>query len=393
MLNIYIDASPLVDPRPSGIGHLIAATAASLSKKLESRTDMRLVLLVPQKNTERLDRWPELKDIKRKKFPFRTRILNGLIRYNLLPWMDIFFGRGVYIFGNFKNWPLTRFSRSLTYIHDISFILHPNFAEPRNLSLLSKKLPRFIARTNRIITISESSKNEIMGYYKLSQSDLDVVHCGVDSELYKKYPQSDVLLMRKKYGLSKQYLIYVGNIEPRKNLKILVQALENLPAELMAKTDLLIIGGNGWQNQPILNAIRVAQKSGVSIIQPKTYVEDRDVAILISGALALVQPSLHEGFSIPPVEALATRTRVMASDIPVHKEILGSSATYFDPTSIGDITSKITQALQRTKITKDIDPKIFTDKYSWDKAADQLLKIIVSLPEKKVKIASISKEI
>lgn len=385
MLNIFIDASPLVDDRPSGIGHLVAATTIALSEKLQTQNDAQLVLLVPRKNSDRLARWPELDHVKVKRFPFRTRILNALIRYNLLPWMDLFFGRGVYIFGNFKNWPLSRFSRSLTYIHDISFILYPDFAEPRNLSLLTRKLPRFIERTNRVITISNASKEEIMSHYHLSSSDVDVVYCGVDTELYRSYPSATIAKAKKKYNLKKEYLIYVGNIEPRKNLSTLVEGLAQVPAEIKKRVDLLVIGGNGWQNGPILDAFDIASKAGVSIVRPGKYVEDDDVAVLISGAVALVQPSVHEGFSLPPVEAISAGTRAVVSNIPVHKEILGNSAVFFDPTSPKDISKSIEGVVKGVYDKSVVDGSKVADIYSWDKAADRLLEIIENLSSDRVK--------
>ncbi len=386
MLNVYIDASPLVDPRPSGIGHLVAATAIALNDKLKERNDARLVLLVPRKNSERLDRWPELSEVKKKKFPFRTRVLNGLVRYNLLPWMDLFFGRGVYVFGNFKNWPLTKFSRSVTYIHDISFILYPDFAEPRNLSLLTQKLPRFIKRTNRIITISEASKKEIVEHYKLSSDDIDVVYCGVDTNLYKSYSEAMITQVKKKYNLKKDYLIYVGNIEPRKNLTTLVEGLSQMPAEIKKRIDLLVIGGNGWQNAPILSAFDAAAKTGVSIVRPGKYVEDEDVAVLISGATALVQPSVHEGFSLPPIEAVTAGTPALVSNIPVHREILGQSATFFDPKSPSDVSKKIRDTIKGVHGKNAVDLDKISTTYSWNVAADQLLEIIENLPSDRVVI-------
>ena len=388
MVNVFIDASPLVDDRPSGIGHLVAATTIALSKKIQADPNTRLVLLVPRKNSNRLARWPELAHVKVKRFPFRTRILNGLIRYNLLPWMDIFFGKGVYIFGNFKNWPLTKFSRSITYIHDISFILYPDFAEPRNLSLLAQKLPRFIKRTNRVITISTASKNEIVKHYQLSPNDVDVVYCGVDTELYKPYQKTMLSTVRKKYGLKKEYLVYVGNIEPRKNLSTLARALAQMPVEIKRQTDLLVIGGNGWHSEPIMEAFNAARKAGVSIVRPKTYVEDSDVAILISGSIALIQPSVHEGFSLPPIEAIAAGTVTVVSNIPVHKEILGRSAVYFNPASPDDISKKIVDVITGAHVTNAVNRSKIADMYSWDRAADQLLEIVENLSSDRVKIGT-----
>ncbi len=382
MFKLFIDASPLVDPNPSGIGHLVASLTIALHQKAVKTNQFLVVLVVPRKNIERLSRWPELDLVPRKVLPFRTRILNGLIKFNLLPPMDLFIGRGVYLFGNYRNWPLTSFSRSLTFIHDISFALFPDFSEPRNQKMLTKDMPKFIKRTDHILTISEASKNEVSKHYHLKKSVVDVVYCGVDTKIYRPYSDAIIDEVREKFGIQKDYLLYVGNIEPRKNLQILVEAFAKLPSELVNKVDLFVVGSDGWQNEGILNAIERARASGYSIIRPTQFVTDREVGILMSGARALVQPSVHEGFSLPPLESVAAGMRPIVSDIAVHHEILGNAATYFNSSSSSDLVKKLKKVLAtESKMSRDESSRI-TDKYSWNIAAEELMKVVYGLLEK-----------
>jgi len=386
---LFIDVSPLVDPYPSGIAHSIAGLAGELSK-ISTNRQYDVVLLVPRKNADRLKRWPDLAKLKQRRYPFRTRVLNLLNKHNLLPPMDIFFGKGVYLFGNFKNWPLTGLSRSLTFVHDICFALFPEFVQPKNQRMLIEQVPKYIKRTNKVITVSETSKKEITDYYKIPGMSVGVVYNGVDSTLYKKHSKKSIDALKKKLGITGNYFIFLGNIEPRKNLKVLIDAFSELPNDLKDTTSLVIIGSDGWLNDNVLKAMDIAKKNGVTIVRPSGYVEDEDVSILLAGSVALVQPSFHEGFSMPPVEALATGTQVLASKIPVHKEILGNRAQYFNPTSKRELSRLLEENLAGSS-RKEVSDS-FLDRYSWSSSAEVLLEYIDEVKElKKIKYV-ISKE-
>jgi len=386
---LFIDVSPLVDPYPSGIAHSIAGLAGELSKISQNR-QYDVVLLIPRKNADRLRRWPDLAKLKQKRYPFRTRVLNLLNKYNLLPPMDIFFGKGVYLFGNFKNWPLTGLSRSLTFVHDICFALFPEFVQPKNQRMLIEQVPKYIKRTNKVITVSETSKKEITNYYKIPGMSVGVVYNGVDLSVYKKHSRKTIDVLKKKIGVAGNYFIFLGNIEPRKNLKVLIDAFNELPKDLKDTTSLVIIGSDGWLNDNVLKAMKVATKNGVNIVRPSGYVKDEEVSILLAGSVALIQPSFHEGFSMPPLEALAAGTRVIASKIPVHQEILSDNAQYFNPSSKRDLSRLLEGTLSSTD-QKELDSS-FLDKYSWSDSAEILFEYIDEVKElKKIKYV-ISKE-
>ena len=128
---LFVEAIPLVEERPSGIGHSLAGLVTALVRNAAFQERYEIVLVVPKRALHRLDVWPELKSCSRKGLPIRMRILNGLMKFHLLPPMDLLLGRGVYLFGNFKNWPISKKSVSYTYVHDICFALHPDFVAPK----------------------------------------------------------------------------------------------------------------------------------------------------------------------------------------------------------------------------------------------------------------------
>ncbi len=117
MKKLYIESIPLVEPRPSGIGHSLAGLISGIA--IQPDLPYEVVLVAPKRGLDKLNRWPQLKQCSRKGLPLRMKVLNGLIKFHLLPRVDWLIGEGIYLFGNFKNWPLSPRSRSLTFIHDI----------------------------------------------------------------------------------------------------------------------------------------------------------------------------------------------------------------------------------------------------------------------------------
>lgn len=338
---LFVEAIPLVEERPSGIGHSLAGLVTALVRNAAFQERYEIVLVVPKRALHRLDVWPELKSCSRKGLPIRMRILNGLMKFHLLPPMDLLLGRGVYLFGNFKNWPISKKSVSYTYVHDICFALHPDFVAPKNQRMLAKNVPRFMSQSDYVITVSKSSRREIIDYYRLPDEKVKVLYNGVDAVLFSRYSPAEVSAVMKCYGITRPYIIFIGNIEPRKNLQRLVEAFAALPPT----HTLLLVGGSGWLNEGVFQAIETARAAGASIIKPSTYVSDEDVAVLVSGAVALAHPALHEGFGMPPLEAMAASTPVVVADIPSLREVVGDAGVYCDPNDRSSITESLARVI------------------------------------------------
>lgn len=373
---LFIEAVPLVDKQVSGVPHALAGLVAAMAANKKITDQYELVLVAPGNRMHLLDRWHGLENCTRKPIPMKFRIMNGLGRRGLLPPMDLLLGPGVYLFGNFFNWPLTRRSQSLTYIHDICFAVHPEYVQPDNQRMLERNVPRYIKQSNYIITVSEHAKKEIIKTYRTNPDKTIVLYNGVNTDLYKQYPDAEVNKVKQKYGLKgKKYFVFIGNIEPRKNLERLVRAMMQVPKDYA----LIMVGSDGWLNEKVFAAIDEANAKGHTIIKPKTYVDDNDVARLISGATALVQPSLYEGFGMPPLEAAVSQTPVVAADIPPLHEVLGPAGIYCDPLKIDSIAQALNQATQLT--TKQKQTLIqaglkHTAQFTWANSAQKLAKVL-----------------
>lgn len=373
---LFVEAVPLVDHQISGVPHALAGLIAALAAHSTVQEQFEIVLVAPGSRMQMLDRWHGLESCTRKPIPMKFRVMNGLARRGLLPPMDLLLGKGIYLFGNFFNWALTPRSRSLTYIHDICFALHPEYVQPDNQRMLARNVPRFIRQTDYVIAVSESARQEIISYYSVDPAKVLVLYNGVNRELYRQYPASDISAVKAKYGLGeKPFFLFVGNIEPRKNLERLIAAMTKLPKRYA----LMLVGSDGWLNEEIFAAMARANAMGHTFIKPRTYVPDEDVVRLISGATALALPSLHEGFGMPALEALVSGTPAVVADIPPLGEVAGDAGIYCNPHDIESIAAALTKAAnlapaQRSKLLR--TAQAHTAQFTWERTAGKLAEVL-----------------
>lgn len=380
---LFVEAVPLVDRQISGVPHALAGLVAALAANKAVTDVYEIVLVAPKNRMHLLDRWKGLENCTRKAIPMKFRVMNGLGRRGLLPPMDLLLGPGVYLFGNFFNWPLTKRSTSFTYIHDICFAVHPEFVQPDNQKSLMKNVPRYIAQTDYVVTVSKSARQEIIDTFKVEADRVLVVYNGANGELYKPYPTKEVAKVRATYGLKDlPYLMYIGNIEPRKNLERLVKAMHKVPKEYA----LLMIGSDGWLNEDVFAAIEAANKAGHKVIKPRSYVSDDDLVRLLSSATALVLPSLYEGFGMPPLEAMMAKRPVVVADIPPLHEVANGAGIYCDPHSIDSIAEAINKVINLipTERQKLIDKGYkHAQSFTWEKSTAGIVRALMDVADKK----------
>jgi glycosyltransferase involved in cell wall biosynthesis len=287
--------------------------------------------------------------------------------------MDLWLGKGVYIFPNYKNWRLLR-SRSLTYIHDLGFIRYPEFVQPKNLAFLKANIRKWIARSTLILTGSDHSRQEIIDLLKVAPDKVVRIYHGVDRQHYHRRSAAEIERVKNKYGIKDKYLLCIGSLEPRKNLQRLIAAYRNLPAKLAGEYALCLAGGGGWLNEPILADIAAAKDEGFKIVRPEQYVSDDDLPALISGATLLVYPALYEGFGLPPLQAMACGTPVVVSDNSSLPEVVGKAGVTVDAENPADITAKMIELLSSAELRRELSKKGLRQAagFDWDVSAREL---------------------
>lgn len=376
---IFIDGEVLVTPHFSGIGHYTLELLRAIDSQLPSHPSLRVKLLIHFRHVDKARSFG-FKHIKIVKSPFSLRIANGLKIRGKQPPLDFLFGRGIYLFPNYSSWPLA-FSKNISFIYDLSFEKYPEFAEPRNQAFLSDQVKKSAKRAALIATISENSKQEIHEFYNIPEEKIGIYYPAVDSKFFFKRTAREISNVKKKYAIRGKYILFVGNIEPRKNLKNLLLAYEKLDSKLRKEYSLLLVGAKGWQDEEIFNIIAHLKDAGNKIQYPEGYVEDADLPAIYSGASLFVYPSIYEGFGIPPVEAMACGVPTITSDNSSLPEAVGDGAIKIDALSVGGISRAIDELLSKKALREKLTAAGYqqADKFSWERAAQLLIEDIRKL--------------
>lgn len=265
-------------------------------------------------------------------------------------------------------------------VYDISPIIIPDafFAKTR---LKFKMDIRHAAKyAKSIITISQSTKDDMIKFLNVNQSRVSVIYPGYDNKLF--VPIEDRSLMDKvrlKYGIDCNYILNVGTLEPRKNTRRLIQAYLRLKRAGSISHKLVITGSKGWLYDDTFHLIEAAKAYDEIIFTG--YVESDDLPALYSGADAFIYPSLYEGFGLPPLEAMACGTPVITSNTSSLPEVVGDAGLLVDPYSEEEIAGAIYKVvsdniLREAMVQKGLKrAKLF----SWEKSASELLNAIESV--------------
>ena len=376
-VKLFIDAEALAVDHFSGVGHSLLGIVRALERRQQIKQDIDVTLFVPYKRIPRLNEWG-FQSIKFREIPMHRRVIAGLRRRHLLPPLDLWLGKGIYFFPNFLDWPLAH-SKSITLVHDISFEVHPEFVDPPNQKFLSSMVPYAIGRSDIIATVSPNTKKEIEEHYKIDPRKVFVTPNGVDRSLFYKRDEEEVKRKKAQYGIVGDYFIFVGNIEPRKNLIRMINAYRSLPKEITDKIGLLLIGGGGWQDKEINDAMYQARYDGYKILRPYKFVPDEDLPALYSGAKALIYPPVYEGFGIPPLEAMACQTPVVSTKVDPLPWVVGEAAILVDPYSEEDIARGMQEVLDAKKANTLVTTGLKqTDLFSWEHTADIIVDELIS---------------
>ena len=213
-------------------------------------------------------------------------------------------------------------------IHDMTCWLLPETHSPANVAADRAFAERILSRADGLIAVSEATRSDAVRLLKLSPEKIRVIHHGVTEPFFRVTP-AEMHAVRFRLGLKRPYLLFVGTIEPRKNVDLLLNAYQGLEPSLREEFELVLAGPPGWAQMATMARLRQAS-SGVRYLG---YVAEQDLAGLFAGATAFVYPSLYEGFGFPVAQAMAAGTPVITSDVSALPEIAGGAALLIDPRS------------------------------------------------------------
>ncbi len=370
---LYVEASPIAEPNISGIGHMTLELIRALERHPDCGQKFEIVLVVAFNKKHLLDRW-DFKRVKVKTIPVHMRLFNILWKFDLLPPMDLLLGKGTYLFPNYKNWRLLR-SKNLTFVCDVSYLVVPEFVSPKNQQFLEKNITKWVRRSNKVLAISKNAQQEIIDNLDIEAAKTLLVPCGVDGSVFKAQSSQKVKQFLSEYELPNDYILYLGNLEPRKNISGLIDAYKSLPRSISKKYPLVLVGGGGWLNEPILEKITAAQADDYNIIRPEKYIPDDLLPELYGGAKMLVHPAFYEGFGISPLQAMACGVPVIAANNSSIPEVVGDAAILVPAEDTKAISVKIEELLSSTPLQKKLVARGLeqSKKYSWDSSAKVIL--------------------
>ncbi|MBV8141322.1 MAG: glycosyltransferase family 4 protein [Verrucomicrobia bacterium] len=260
-------------------------------------------------------------------------------------------------------------SRQVLTVHDAASLDHPEWFERKFALWYNALLPRLVRKVRAIITVSDFSRERIVRLTGVDAERVHVISNGVDSRFHPTDPQS-IKQVRTRYELDSPYILFVGSLEPRKNLKLLLEAWQLGSFE---GATLAIVGTSGHLFQTLqFDGIQ----DGVRLLG---RVEDETLPALYSGAAGFVYPSVYEGFGLPPLEAMACGSPIAVSDIPAHREVCGNTAMYFDPFSPEDLSEKLGLLLRLEGSSRASRVELGLHRaanYRWDRAASQTWHIL-----------------
>lgn len=216
---------------------------------------------------------------------------------------------------------------SVFTLHDLTFRLHPTTHTPLNRWFHLLMMPLFLRAATAVIAVSECTRRDALRLYGLDEARVRVIHEGVGGQFRPAGPQA-ISAVRRRYGLPERFILYLGTIEPRKNLSTLLDAYLALRSQGTA-CGLVIAGRQGWRSQPFMRRLReLGLEEEVSL---PGFVTEADLPALYSAASLLALPSLYEGFGLPVLEAMACGTPVVCSNTSSLPEVAGDAALLVAP--------------------------------------------------------------
>ena len=272
--------------------------------------------------------------------------------------------------------------KTVDVIHDLNFEHHPEFIKPLVRKYYLRFFHRFAAKSVRIATVSEFTKQDIHQLYHIPLEKIDVVYNG-SNQAFQPLPEADKIIVRDDYSQGTSFFLFVGLIHKRKNIDNIFRAFDAFKEEVGGETKLVVVGEKKWWKGELEDAF-LAMKHQDDVIflgrQPSDI-----LAKLMSSATALLYPSIFEGFGIPILEAFHAETAVITSNTTSMPEVAGDAAILVDPYSVQEIKEAMTCIASDDKLREILIEKgrIQRQKFSWDSTAKRLWETInIALSER-----------
>jgi glycosyltransferase involved in cell wall biosynthesis len=308
------------------------------------------------------------------------RIVQLLWKRFSFPKVDTFIrGADVFHFPNFVARPV-RAGKVVVTIPDLSFMRFPQFTEPKNLSFLRRHVPQSIERAEKVVAISEFTRREIAELFPSAREKTAVTPLGVGENFSPREDLDGLRNVRQKYHVPDDYVLFVGTLEPRKNLIMLLEAHRIFRSRYKRGHDirLVVAGMKGWLFQETMSRIREMPQELAPIVTG--YVDDADLPYLYSAAKMAVVPSFYEGFGLPCLEAMACGTPLVCSNTSSMPEVVGDAALMVSPGDPEEMAQAMLRLAENEELAEELRRKgrIRAAQFTWRRCAEQTYRVYES---------------
>lgn len=268
--------------------------------------------------------------------------------------------------------------KTVMTVMDLTTFLYPEMHTLKSKLIDKIFLKRAINKTDKILCISKTTASDLIKYMPKAKGKTAITYLGYD-RLFKKYDNIIINHTLNKYRLKPGYILFVGTIEPRKNITTLIKSYAKLDNKLRDIHPLVIVGKKGWLYDQIFQTVETKGiERNVKFLE---YVPFSDLPHLYNGAGLFVYPSLYEGFGLPPLEAMASGLPVIVSDISSLPEVVGDAGILINPTDVNKLTKAMTEILNNDKLKTSLQHKSLAQakNFSWAKTARETFEVFNSI--------------
>ena len=369
-MRIMFDAHPLLGKK-TGVGYyemgLIKALAAQYSQQIELIGYYHNFL-----GRKKVVNLPEAPNIKYRPVYFIPgQVVNLLRRFNIFVPIELLTLKKVdfILYPNFLGHPSIFGTPNAAVVHDLAFLDIPETASEKNAQDLTKFLPRQIKQSSFVITVSDFTKRRVVEEYKIDAKK--IVTTFIPNVIEQKPSNSAAKQAVENLGIHKPYILFVGTVEPRKNITTLLQAYALLPEIVREAYSLVIAGKVDWKFEKIMSEIDELSRSGIDI-HYLGYVSDEERASLYTRASLCAFPAFYEGFGMPVIESLNYGKPCVVSDIPAFREVGGDVVTYFPADQPKAMANALVQELQSPKHSPKELMQYAASKPGWEEVAESI---------------------
>jgi glycosyltransferase involved in cell wall biosynthesis len=265
----------------------------------------------------------------------------------------------------------------ITVVHDISFNFFPQFIKFSDLFFLKTLIPISIKRADKIIAVSQFTKDEIIKFYNIAPEKVECVYNSINEDfLTDDVSEEKFQQAKNKYNLPEKFILYMGTLQPRKNIPSLIEAFAKTKNKISGMK-LVICGNRKAHNFDKKIDETIAKNNLSGDVHFPGYISEENKKAVFRLSQAFVFPSLYEGFGIPLLEAMSQKVPVLASDIPSLKEIAQNGALYFNTDSLDDFSGKMYDICINNDLREELirTGRARASFFSWENSARQMLAI------------------